>query len=182
MIPDIQSDAESNVTIRKVTADDLGDLLHISKQTYFESFFEAFNDPDAFAAYTAEIFAPGRLKAELSDLHSEFYFAIHGSDIVGYIKINSCSAQTVFQDNNAAEIERMYILAAHQNRQIGSALLEHAMATAKSKGLKCIWLGVWENNKRAIRFYERHALFKFNTHRYKVGHDDQTDFLMKICF
>jgi ribosomal protein S18 acetylase RimI-like enzyme len=52
------------------------------------------------------------------------------------------------------------------------------MAGVKKKAY--IWLGVWEHNTAAIRFYERLGFEKFAMHPYYIGKDRQTDWLMKM--
>ena len=42
-----------------------------------------------------------------------------------------------------------------------------------------VWLGVWEQNPRAIRFYEKNGFVPFDTHVFILGEDKQTDILMK---
>ncbi|MEM9391391.1 MAG: GNAT family N-acetyltransferase, partial [Bacteroidota bacterium] len=48
-----------------------------------------------------------------------------------------------------------------------------------NKGLGYIWLGVWEYNTDAIRFYERLGFTPFGQHSFILGSDHQTDILMK---
>jgi ribosomal protein S18 acetylase RimI-like enzyme len=42
------------------------------------------------------------------------------------------------------------------------------------------WLGVWEDNHRAIRFYEKNGFEKFDSHPFILGESKQTDLLMKL--
>jgi ribosomal protein S18 acetylase RimI-like enzyme len=42
-----------------------------------------------------------------------------------------------------------------------------------------LWLGVWEKNEPAIRFYEKNGFKKFSKHIFKLGNDEQTDLLLK---
>ena len=42
-----------------------------------------------------------------------------------------------------------------------------------------IWLGVWEENNKAIAFYKRHGFEVFGSHPFKLGGDLQRDLLMK---
>ena len=42
-----------------------------------------------------------------------------------------------------------------------------------------IWLGVWEYNHAAQRFYGRNGFVKVGSHQFMVGSDVQIDFLMK---
>nr|WP_229746632.1 GNAT family N-acetyltransferase [Pedobacter mendelii] len=53
------------------------------------------------------------------------------------------------------------------------------MEVAHQKGLKSIWLGVWEENPRAIKFYEKNGFLAFDKHVFKMGDDIQTDIMMR---
>lgn len=165
-------------TICKVTTADLGTLLSISKQTFFDA-FEALNNPDDFKAYTDAAFTAEKLLSELENPNSEFYFTVYQDEIAGYIKLNFAGAQTEFQDMEALEVERIYVSSAYQNKQVGQLMLSFAVDTARNRNLKYIWLGVFEKNTNAIRFYERHGFLKFGNHYFMVGTDKQTDILMK---
>jgi len=173
-------DLPEPVLVRRAEAADLEELIVISKQTYFETFYEDFNGPAAFNAYTNEIFSAGRLQVELADPDSAFYFAIYQQQIAGYYKINYNTAQTLFQGHHSAEIERIYVKAAFQRQQIGKMLLHNSIVTAKRKGTEQIWLAVWEHNNKAIAFYESNGLTFFDRHNYSVAGDPQTDRLMRI--
>ena len=52
----------------------------------------------------------------------------------------------------------------------------------KAKQVSFLWLGVWQKNNAAIRFYERLGFTKFSTHPYFIGKDKQIDWLMKLNF
>jgi hypothetical protein len=102
-----------------------------------------------------------------------------GDEKVGYIKLNYQSAQTEFQDEDAVEVERIYVLANQQGKQIGRQMIDFAISKAIDDKLKYIWLGVWEHNHSAIRFYEREGFKQFSSHEFWVGNDKQIDLLMK---
>ena len=58
--------------------------------------------------------------------------------------------------------------------------MQKAIEVAQSKSKKELWLGVWEENPEAIGFYQKMGFEKFGTHIFKVGEDEQMDYLMKI--
>lgn len=170
----------SHLVINRVNVANLNELVQISKQTYLETFFEAFNDDEAYHAYTAEAFCCERLEMELADANTAFYFASADGIAVGYIKINYLSSQTVFYGNFAAELERIYVLSGYHHQRIGKALLAYAINLARVKGFFRLWLTVWEHNHKAIKFYERNGFIQSDTRNYQVAGDPQTDFLMDI--
>ena len=100
--------------------------------------------------------------------------------VVGYFKLNWGDAQKDIHDENAVEIERIYVLKEFQRKRIGQQMLAKTIELAKDKGAEYIWLGVWEKNIKAIRFYEKHGFEKFGEHVFMLGNDKQTDHLMKL--
>lgn len=167
------------VHIRPATLQDLEILQKLSRQTFHETFAEA-NNTDDIAAYLADNLSLDNLRRELQNPDSEFYFAEHGAEVCGYLKINFTSAQTEAHDFNATEVERIYVLQQYLGREIGHVLLQKAIERAGEEGSGSVWLGVWEENKRAIRFYEKNGFITFGKHNFTLGSDVQTDILMKL--
>jgi ribosomal protein S18 acetylase RimI-like enzyme len=99
---------------------------------------------------------------------------------IGYLKVNEGAAQTELKNLQALEIERIYVKKEFQDKKVGQLLFEKALELAKLQGAPYIWLGVWEKNLKAIRFYKRNGFVEFDKHIFKVGTDEQTDLLMKI--
>lgn len=79
----------------------------------------------------------------------------------------------------AVEIERIYVLQAHQGKKMGQLLYEKAMQVAESAKADYVWLGVWEENARAIGFYKKNGFVAFDKHVFTLGTDEQTDIMMK---
>ena len=50
---------------------------------------------------------------------------------------------------------------------------------AKKEGFDAMWLGVWEYNPRAKRFYEKNGFREVGSHTFVLGADPQTDLLMQ---
>lgn len=130
--------------------------------------------------YLENGFSTEKLKAELIDANVEFYFAELYEKIIGYLKVNIGDAQTEMKDNNALEIERIYVLKEFHGKKVGQMLLDKAIELAREKNIKNVWLGVWEENTRAIRFYEKNGFVAFDKHIFKLGNDKQTDIMMKL--
>lgn len=165
--------------IRKLNITDLENLQKISITTFRET-FEEVNTEEDMQKYLTENLSLEKLKAELENPNSEFYFSEKENQILGYLKLNFGDAQTENQGNEALEIERIYVLKEFLPLKIGQILFEKSIEIAKEKNMKFIWLGVWEENKRAIRFYEKNGFEVFGKHDFILGEDVQTDLLMKL--
>jgi len=163
----------------EVGLEDLQQLLLFSRQTFYTTFGKQ-NTPENMQLYDEQHFSEDQLRSELLNPDSQFFFAKLGEEILGYIKINHGSAQTVLPNEKGIEIERIYVNLKAKGQGIGKSLLEKTVMLAKNTGAKYIWLGVWEHNKDAIRFYEKNGFRSFGEHIFYLGNDPQTDLLMKL--
>ncbi|WP_300027013.1 N-acetyltransferase [uncultured Maribacter sp.] len=161
------------------TLSNLHQLRLISEQTFVTA-FEKDNDPIDFKKYIEQAFASLKIKNELLNPESEFYFAYKNDEVVGYFKLNVGEAQSELKYEYSIELERIYVLERYQGMGYGEQFLQHIKYIAKNSSKDILWLGVWQKNKRAIRFYERHGFYKFDTHPYFIGSDKQTDWLMRF--
>jgi ribosomal protein S18 acetylase RimI-like enzyme len=79
---------------------------------------------------------------------------------------------------NPVELQRIYVDAAHHGGGVAKQLEQRASEWARSEGYETIWLGVWENNGRARRFYTKCGYEKVGTHKFVVGEQVDTDDVM----
>ena len=168
-----------NIDIRRVTLNDIDQLQKISRQTFYET-FSAGNTEENMKQYLEEGFSLEKLTAELNDKNSAFYFAVLDNHIIGYLKLNFGTSQTELQDDKALEIERIYVVQKFHRKRVGQLLYEQAMQIARQMNADYVWLGVWEENTRAINFYKKNGFVEFDKHIFKLGNDEQTDIMMKL--
>lgn len=161
-----------------VRKEDLPILQEISRQTFYDTFAEV-NTAEDMQHYLEVNLSELQLLTELENPLTSFYFACQEEEILGYLKLNEGEAQTESRKEASLEIERIYVRSSHQRKGIGQFLLDQAIQIAKAKGLKLIWLGVWEHNLSAIRFYERNEFELFGKHVFMLGTDEQTDLLLE---
>lgn len=167
------------IEITKATLSDIDQLQKIGRQTFQETFSES-NSEENMKNYLEEGFSNEKLTAELNDQNSEFYFATFDNEVIGYLKINFGESQTELKDNKALEIERIYVSKEFHGKSIGQLLYDKAIQMAKLKNADYVWLGVWEENPRAISFYKKNGFVEFDKHIFKLGNDEQTDIMMKL--
>ena len=165
--------------IRKANTQDIEKLKEIGRLTFFET-FSSDNSEENMKEYLKNGFSTEKLNDELSDPNAEFYFCELKGEVIGYLKVNSGQSQTELKDNKAFEIERIYVLKEFHGKKAGQLLYDKALELAKSRRAGYVWLGVWEENPRAIRFYEKNGFVAFDKHIFKLGEDEQTDIMMKL--
>ena len=165
--------------LRKIDISDINVLRSLGMKTFTETFSDS-NPPDDMDAYLSEKFNLKLLKKEMENPNSEFYFAELDGKPVGYLKINTESAQSEQLLKESLEIERIYVLHEFHGRKLGQLLFNKALEMARQSNLKRIWLGVWEENIKAIEFYQRQGFTKFAEHPFAVGDKVDTDWLMKL--
>lgn len=168
-----------NIAIEKITINDIVQLQEIGRQTFYET-FSAGNTEENMTKYLEEGFSVAKLTSELSDSNAEFYFATLHDKAIGYLKLNFGQSQTELQDDKALEIERIYVLKDFHGKSVGQLLYDQAIQIARQKNADYVWLGVWEENPRAIKFYKKNGFVEFDKHIFKLGNDEQTDIMMKL--
>lgn len=168
-----------NIEIKRVTLDNVTQLQEIGRQTFCET-FSAGNTKENMTKYLNEGFSVAKLTTELNNELSEFYFAVFDDKVIGYLKLNFGNSQTELQDNSSLEIERIYVLQHFHGKKVGQLLYEKAMQVAKDRKVSYLWLGVWEENSRAIRFYQKNGFVEFDKHIFRLGDDEQTDIMMRL--
>lgn len=130
--------------------------------------------------YLEENFCYEQLESEIKNNASKFYIVENNEKVVAYMKLNFDKAQTETRHDNTLEVQRIYILQEYKSKHIGKRLIQKAIEIGRNNNLNYIWLGVWENNINAIKFYKKQGFEKFDTHIFKLGEDEQTDNLMKF--
>ena len=166
------------ITITKADVENLATVQQIGKETFFETFAEANTEAD-MEKYLAENFSNAKISAEIDNPESHFFVAWRGEDPIGYMKLNTGHIQTELQDPASLEIERIYVKSAFHGQRVGQLLYDKALEIAGFEQKKYIWLGVWEENLKAIRFYEKNGFVAFDKHIFKFGEDEQTDIMMR---
>ena len=164
--------------IKKVSTDELEELKKLSVDTFSDTFTEQ-NNEIQMKAYLEKAFNTDQLRSELSNPESFFYFVKEEDKILGYLKLNTKTAQTDQVLDSSLEIESIYLTQEAQGKGIGKLLMNFSIAEAKRRNLLCLWLGVWEKNEKAIAFYKSYGFEVFADHPFKLGDESQKDLLMK---
>jgi ribosomal protein S18 acetylase RimI-like enzyme len=79
----------------------------------------------------------------------------------------------------AIELSKMYVHPAVHGAGVAGALMETTLDAAARAGASVVWLGVNEENRRAIRFYEKHGFEIVGTKRFRLGDRLEHDYVLE---
>ena len=166
-------------SIEKVNKTEVEQLQSLSRQTFTET-FSGSNSKENMDKYLNENLSIEKLSEELNNENSHFFFIKDGERNIGYLKLNMGPSQTELKDETALEIERIYVIQEYQGKKVGQQLYEKAIQEAKEKKAQYVWLGVWEENHKAIQFYNKNGFEVFDKHVFVLGDEKQTDLMMRL--
>ena len=169
----------STLYIREATLADVSKLAAIGRMTFVETFSET-NTKEDMTRYVQKAFNRDQVKAELEEEGTIFLMAYDRDTLAGYAKLRTGHEPEELKGQKAIEIQRIYVRNSFIGKKIGRTLMEECLKIANQKDYEVAWLGVWEYNPRAIRFYEQWGFEKFGKHSFLLGFDEQTDILMKV--
>ncbi len=165
--------------IRIATINDIDQLCKIGKITFVETYSEQ-NTPENLRNYLQEKFNKKQISDEIQIPKTIFLLVELENEAVGYAKMRLNLVEN--PDSKSFEIERIYISKNYHGQKYGTMLMQKCIDVAIENNYESLWLGVWEHNPKAIKFYQKWGFERFGEHIFQLGDDAQTDFLMKKTF
>jgi ribosomal protein S18 acetylase RimI-like enzyme len=169
------------MNIRYANENDASLLADLGRKTFNDTFASQ-NTPEDIALYLSNSFSEEKQTKELKDPNVIFLIAENDGSPIGFVKLNAYNTIEGISGDKPIEIERIYAIKEYIGKGVGAELMKRSIQEAQEKGFDCLWLGVWEENPRAIRFYEKFGFKKVSTHTFLLGTDPQNDFIMELSF
>jgi GNAT superfamily N-acetyltransferase len=169
------------IAVRRATAADAHLLASLGRQTFWDS-FATDNHPADMTAYLQQAFGPDTQAAELADPASRFLIAQAHDRPIGYAHLMDSQHPACIQAQRPTQLSRFYATRDWIGRGVGTALMRACLDDAQRRSADGIWLGVWEKNSRAIRFYQHWGFRPVGTQPFVLGTDRQNDMVMWLPF
>lgn len=167
-----------NLFIRHATIEDAELVADISRQSFYDT-FASHNSKEDMDIFLNLQFTKGRLMLEVGAIENTFLLAYAENEIAGYVKLRDSRHPKALNSNNAMEIARLYAMKNFIGKGVGNFLMRHSIDQARQKGKDTVWLGVWKETDRALKFYEKWGFKIFDECDFVLGNDLQKDWLMK---
>ena len=165
------------VTTRQATPADAAVLASLAASTFRDTFGPD-NTPENMGAYMSSAFGADIQAAELRDPRVTVYLADVSGAVAGYAMLREGPAPPSVGEANAVEIARLYAATHLIGAGVGATLMRRCLDEAMTRGRRAVWLGVWEQNPRAIAFYSRWKFVDVGATTFQLGRDVQSDRVM----
>lgn len=164
--------------MRTAEINDSEELRNLIEVTFRDK-YTVFNTPENMELHVQKYFGLETIKNEISDTNIRYLVVEIDNKLIGYAKLAlDCPAENL-GDKRPVEIQRFYVHQNYQGRRIGQNLMQFIFDWSITNQFEVIWLGAWEQNPDALRFYQRLGFEVFGTHKFILGTDIQNDFLLK---
>lgn len=162
---------------RIATTGDAELLAGLGRATFTETFGHLYT-PENLAAFLVH-HSVERWRAELADPAYQVRIAEVDGQAVGYAKLGPASLP-IQPEGRAVELRQLYVLKPWQGAGIAAALMDWAVAEARSEDADVLYLSVFVDNHRARRFYARYGFEFVAPYAFMVGTHEDEDHILKL--
>jgi diamine N-acetyltransferase len=158
--------------LRPATSADADTLAQFAVHSYIETFVEEFRFPylpDDLQAFLDETRSPKAFASYIADPAYDVQLFADQHGIAAYTLTGSVSLLHPDMRPGDWEIMHFYLRRDRQGTALGAAALSELLSRLDPDNNRPLWLGVWEGNLRAQRFYARHGFRKVGEHPFTVG-------------
>ena len=167
-----------NWLIRPATATDATELSDLAERTFREA-FSPLNTPEDMDLHCSRVFAPALQAAEIANRDVLTLVAELRGKLVAFAQLHLVpESPPCVKVTPSLELRRIYVASVLHGTGLAHDLLASVLAAARRAGAAGVWLGVWERNPRAIRFYQRSGFSAVGDHQFVLGTDPQRDLVM----
>ena len=157
--------------VRRATASDAAALAELGARTFIDA-FGAQNRAEDMEAYVKATYG---VEQQLREIDDPLVVEEDGA-LIAFAQLSRSDSP-----HGDVELGRFYVDRNLHGRGIAQALMDAVLAAARHLGARKLWLGVWEHNPRAIRFYEKCGFVDVGSHPFQIGTDVQTDRIMTLA-
>lgn len=163
--------------IRCATPDDAAAVAEISQRVFTRTFGPD-NNPAQLAAYVKSAFSESLQLGEIQDPSCTYLLVDVDGKLGAFALLRHGATHPSVHGDMPVEIQRFYVDHDFHGSGVAAHLMDACLETAKTRGGRTVWLGVWEENPKAIRFYEKHDFVEVGKALFHMGTDVQHDRVM----
>ncbi len=170
------------MTIRPATAADIPLLVALGRGSFTDAFGHLYH-PQDLATFLDEHRAPGKFAEAVAAPDTAVWVAEAAGALLGYCLIEFSTGFDQRPEPRPARpclLGQLYCAGSATGRGIGAALMDRALAEARTRGCDAVQLSVYSENFGAQRFYERYGFAKVADIDFWVGRHRDDEFLYEL--
>ena len=167
-----------SIRIRTASHSDAALLAALASRTFLQTFGPANTESDV-ALHLERHYGEDIQRKELADARCTYLIAEVGGTAAGFAMLRSVGSPACVNGGRPIEIHRFYVDAPFHGRGVAQALMSACEGEATRLQRGTLWLGVWERNDRARRFYEKMGFREIGSQEFLLGTDPQRDLVMQ---
>ena len=164
--------------IRLARADEAALYAEFARDRFVATYASHY-EPERFARHLATAFGEAVQRAELADPRLDTLVAEGPGGLwAAYAALRHGDAPVCVVAERPLEVHRFYVHEAWHGRGLASALMDACAALAVRQDRDALWLCVWEENRRAQRFYAKKGFVPAGNHPFLLGGIADNDIVM----
>ena len=132
-------------------------------------------DPADLDAFISTELTPARFRTWAADPNALLQISEYAGRIAGFAMLLRQQRHPLIAKEDIAELRKLYVDPAFHGSGVADHLTRELLQEAAERP---VWLSVFSENPRAIRFYQRWGFVVVGEQDFIVGKDHQKDFLM----
>ncbi len=164
--------------IRKATKEDAKNIASLAVQVWLDT-YAVEGIRDTFSEYIWSELTPENFSEKIENDKREIFLLWENEHLIGFAEMNYDSHQTKSSKDDA-EIDKLYIQENFCGKGLGKELINHIRKECKVRGVKEVWLSVYENNRRAIGFYEKVGFTETGELFFRMGDEKHRNLILAL--
>ncbi len=165
------------LTLRYAQRDDAAALAAIAERTFRDT-FSAITPAEDMDLHCRTTYTTAIQAAEIANPELVTWLAEDDGTLAGFAQWRRSHPHRCVVGERPSELNRIYCLREWHGRGVAGLLMREVLGRAAASASDCVWLGVWEQNARAIAFYGKFGFVEVGEHIFQVGRDMQRDLIM----
>jgi GNAT superfamily N-acetyltransferase len=164
------------ITYRDATRADAATLDRLFDTVFRDTFAHLYRPEDL--SIFLESFGVSDWEKQLDDPAFACRIAEADGEPTGYVKLGPLKLP-VEEDSHALLLDQLYILKPYHGVGIAHALMDWTLEEARRRGAARLYLTVYVENHRALRFYDRYGFEAVGRYDFMVGNHADEDVIMR---
>lgn len=129
-------------------------IAEIGKISFFESHGNSAS-AENINSFISKTYNKDAIFKEFEDAKTQYHILYVNDKVAGFSKIELSTSNNDINELDVTKLDRIYLLKEFYGQGLGSNLFDFNIQLSKKQNQKGIWLAVWVENQRAIKFYTK---------------------------